>query len=150
MFYEDASTISYSSPSSNGNIFRVTGPLWEESNDDFPSQRPVTRSFDVLFDIHIYIWYMNKRLNIQLRHRWFETPPRSLWLRCNVTLVLWFATSRYDVMSTKRIISLIPQCTCSLSHDTPFKTEMCIFLFWMVYCGIFVYCRYCHNDNHKW
>ena len=35
--------------SSNGNIFNVTGPLWEESTGDrwFPSQRPETRSFDV-------------------------------------------------------------------------------------------------------
>ena len=35
--------------SSNGNIFRVTGPLWGESTGigAFTSQRPVTRSFDV-------------------------------------------------------------------------------------------------------
>ena len=33
--------------SSNGNIFRVTGPLCGE----FPAQRPVTRSFDVFFDL---------------------------------------------------------------------------------------------------
>ena len=32
---------------SNGNIFRVTGPL----SEDFPSQRPVTRSFGVYFDL---------------------------------------------------------------------------------------------------
>ena len=34
--------------SSNRNIFRVTGPLWGESTG-FPSQKPVTRSFDVFF-----------------------------------------------------------------------------------------------------
>ena len=34
---------------SNGNIFRVTGHLCGEFTgpDEFPSQRPVTRSFDV-------------------------------------------------------------------------------------------------------
>ena len=32
--------------SSNLNIFRVTGPLPEESIGGFPSQRPVTRSFE--------------------------------------------------------------------------------------------------------
>ena len=39
--------------SSSGNIFRVTGPLWGASpvTGGFPSQRPVTRSFDVFFDI---------------------------------------------------------------------------------------------------
>ena len=39
--------------SSNDNIFRVTGPLCEEfsGHDEFSSQRPVTQSFDVLFDL---------------------------------------------------------------------------------------------------
>ena len=38
--------------SSNGNIFRVTGPLCGEFTGpgEFPTQRPVTRSFDVFFD----------------------------------------------------------------------------------------------------
>ena len=42
--------------SSNGNIFRVTGPLCGE----YTAQRPVTRSFDVLFDLRL-----NKRLSKQ-------------------------------------------------------------------------------------
>ena len=39
--------------SSNGNIFRVTGPLCGAFTgpSEFPSQRPVTRSFDVFFDL---------------------------------------------------------------------------------------------------
>ena len=37
--------------SSNGNIFRVTGRLCVEFYGEFPAQRPVTRSFDVLFDL---------------------------------------------------------------------------------------------------
>ena len=39
--------------SSNGNIFRVTGPLCGEFTGpgEFPTQRPVTRSFDVFFDM---------------------------------------------------------------------------------------------------
>ena len=41
---------------------------------EFPSQRPVTRSFDVFFDLR-----RNKRLGKQSRSRWFETPSRSLW-----------------------------------------------------------------------
>ena len=57
--------------SSNGNIIRVTGPLCGNSpvTDEFPSQRPVTRSFDVFFDL---------RLNKQ---------------RCKqiVRLVIWYA-----------------------------------------------------------
>ena len=45
---------------------------------EFPSQRPVTRSFDVFFDLRL-----NKRLSKQSRRWWFETPSRSLWLNCN-------------------------------------------------------------------
>ena len=36
--------------SSNGNIFRVTGPL---VTGQFPSQKPVTRSFDVFLDLRL-------------------------------------------------------------------------------------------------
>ena len=49
--------------SSNGNIFRVTGPLCGEFTGpgELPTQRPVTRSFDVFFDLRL-----NKRLSKQL------------------------------------------------------------------------------------
>ena len=43
-----------------------------------PHIGPITRSFDVFFDLHL-----NKRLNKQSRRRWFETPSRPLWLHCN-------------------------------------------------------------------
>ena len=66
--------------SSDGNIFRVTGPLCGEFTGpgEFPTQRPVTRSFDVFFDL---------RLNIRVsKQSWgwcFETPSWSLWRQCN-------------------------------------------------------------------
>ena len=62
--------------SSNGNIFRVTGPLCGESSatNEFPAQRSVTRSFDVFFDLRL-----NKWLNKQSRGWWFETLLRPLW-----------------------------------------------------------------------
>ena len=43
------------------------------------SQRPVTRSFDVFFDLRL-----NKRLGKQSWGWWSETPSRSLWRHCNV------------------------------------------------------------------
>ena len=66
--------------SSNGNIFRVTGPLCGEFTGpgEFPTQRPVTRSFDVFFDLHL-----NKRLSKQPWGWWFETLSWSLWRQCN-------------------------------------------------------------------
>ena len=56
--------------SSNGNIFRVTGPLCGEFTGpgEFPTQRPVTRSFDVFFHLRL-----NKRLSKQPWGWWFET-----------------------------------------------------------------------------
>ena len=66
--------------SSNGNIFRVTGPLCGEFTGpgEFPTQRPVTRSFDVLFDLRL-----NKRLSKQPWGWWFETSSWSLWRQRN-------------------------------------------------------------------
>ena len=43
------------------------------------SQRPVTWSFDVFFDIRRNKWSCK-----QSRHQWFETPSRSLWLILSV------------------------------------------------------------------
>ena len=48
----------------------------------FPSQRPVTRSFDVFFYLRLSKWFSK-----QSRCRSFETPWRSLWRRCNDTCV---------------------------------------------------------------
>ena len=45
----------------------------------FPTQRPVTRSFDVFFDLHL-----NKRLSKQLWGWWLETLSRPLWRHRNV------------------------------------------------------------------
>ena len=45
----------------------------------FPSQRPVTRSFDVFFDLRL-----KKYLSKHSWLRWFKTPSRSLWRHCNV------------------------------------------------------------------
>ena len=49
-------------------------PFVRGTTDGFPSQRPVTRSIDVFFDLRL-----KKRLSKQSRRRWFETPSRSLW-----------------------------------------------------------------------
>ena len=86
--------------SSNGNIFRVTGPLCGEFTDHrwipltgyFPSQRPVTRSFDVFFDLRL-----NKRLSKQSRRWWFETPPCSLWRHCNVPVYISTVCQSYSL-----------------------------------------------------
>ena len=41
---------------------------------EFPSQRPVARSFDIFFDMHL-----NKRVSELSKPWWFKTPSSSLW-----------------------------------------------------------------------
>ena len=50
---------------------------------EFPAQRPVTRSFDVFFDLRL-----NERLSKQSRGWWFETQSHPLWRQSNVFSVL--------------------------------------------------------------
>ena len=64
--------------SSNWNIYRVNG--------SFPSQRPVTRSFHIFFDLRL-----NRRFSKESRRRWFETPSRSLCHHRNgVKCITWY------------------------------------------------------------
>ena len=74
------------------NHFRVTGPLCGDLTGpgEFPAQRPVTRSFDVFFDLRL-----NKRMSKQSWGWWFETLPWSLWRQCNV-LICWLCPSLLD------------------------------------------------------
>ena len=48
------------------------------------SQRPVTRSFDIFFDL-----LPNNRWTKQSWGWWFETPSRSFWRHCNATSYVW-------------------------------------------------------------
>ena len=48
---------------------------------EFHAQRPVTRSFDVFFDLRL-----NQPLSKQSWGWWSETPPSPLWRLCNVLL----------------------------------------------------------------
>ena len=47
---------------------------------ELPTQRPVTRSFDVFLDLH-----SNEQLSKQRWGLWFEMPPCPLRRHCNVT-----------------------------------------------------------------
>ena len=62
--------------SSNGNISAL---LAFRVGNSPATQRPVTRNFDVFFDLRL-----NKRLSKESRRRWFETQSCSLWRHCYV------------------------------------------------------------------
>ena len=56
-----------------------------------PHKRPVTRSFDVFFDLRL-----NKRLSKQPWGWWFETPSWSLWRQCNtLQMAAWIFLYHY-------------------------------------------------------
>ena len=57
---------------------KFTGYQW------IPSHTPLTRSFDVFFDLRL-----NNRSSKQSWCRWFETPSCSLWRHCNAATGPW-------------------------------------------------------------
>ena len=72
-----------------------------------PHKRPVTRSFDIYFDLRL-----NKRLSKQSRCWWLETPSRSLWRHRNVYVKSCYNWSSHnETWSHFRsilVISIIP------------------------------------------
>ena len=66
---------------------------------EFPTQRPVTRSFDVFFDLPL-----NKRLNRQWWGWWFEMLSHTLWRHHNVCA---------------RLIQVLPQL--NVSEHRPYR-----------------------------
>ena len=67
--------------SSNANIFALLAIRAGNSpvTGEFPAQKPVTRCFDIFFDLH-----MNKRLSNRSWGWWFETLSHQFWRPCNV------------------------------------------------------------------
>ena len=91
--------------SSNGNILSVSGHLCGEFTvtGKFPTQRPVTRSFDVFFDLRV-----NKRLSKQSWGWWrFETPSRPLWRQSNDSSESYKV--KYDDLYRKFCLSYSPK-----------------------------------------
>ena len=77
---------------------------------EFSAQRPVTRSFDVFFDLRL-----NKRLSKQSWGWWFETQSDSLWRHCNdmrglVCVVMWW-TLDIDITDFFLLIQ-VTECSC--------------------------------------
>ena len=75
-------------------IFAGNSPVTGE----FPAQRPVTRSFDVFFDLR-----PKKRLNKQSLGWWFETPSGSLWRHWRL---LWFVFTVWAIFNYHQISNI--------------------------------------------
>ena len=82
---------------------------------EFPTQRPVTRSFDVFFDMR-----PNKRLSKQSLGWWFETSSCSLWRQCNEqgkVWVIWSFSLAPQIRGEAMYISMIDfQWYCTKRH----------------------------------
>ena len=99
--------------SSNGNISALLTICAGNSpvTGEFPTQRPVARSFDVFFDLHL-----NKRLGKQSRGCWFETLSHPLWRHCNSTWIphwlrrqpwrIWVYQLSHNHSNTKKALTI--------------------------------------------
>ena len=114
--------------SSNGNIFRVTGPLCGEFTGpgEFPTQRSVTLSFDVFFDLR-----PNKWLSKQPWGWWFETPSCSLWRQCNDDIFscenflhLIICLNSLKLSASVNKIPLVQIMACCLNGTKPLSKPM--------------------------
>ena len=72
---------------------------------EFPTQRPVTRSFDVYFDLR-----PNKRLSKQSWGWWFETQSRPLWRHRNDDELIQISATH---LKTRNVRVLFLQMSCS-------------------------------------
>ena len=81
----------------------------------FPLQRPVTRIFDVFFDLSL-----NKRLGKQSRRRWFETQSRSSWRHWNSTKNCFVANiMKFYVLTTNNRTLALRVCGDENTSITP-------------------------------
>ena len=93
---------------------------------EFSSQRPVTRSFDVFFDLRL-----NKRLSKQSWGWWFETPMRSLWFFDKITSNIFHPYTVDDevhyvqagsfLVNKIHLVQELPAQRVSNIHDLPLK-----------------------------
>ena len=93
---------------------------------EFPTQRPVTRSFDVFFDLHL-----NERLSKQPWGWWYETLSRPLWHHSNKYL------SRHQCLNALNNINTAARERLRLIFQTHFLGENVLpFIHWRLLLGV--------------
>ena len=97
---------------------------------EFPTQRPMTQSFDVFFDLRL-----NQQLSKQLRRQCFEMPSPSLWCHCNVIIHVDFVwtimvRSRHNFAhdTTAQLLWHVQNCALIGSSQLELKIILLIFL----------------------
>ena len=102
--------------SSNGNVFRVIGPLCGE----FIGHRwiPLTKASGAELWFFLFCFYLrlNKRLSKQLWGWWFETPLSPLCRHCNGIALHWTDSSRIKGNIAFRYMQIRNPVDCRLSY----------------------------------
>ena len=98
-----------------------------------------TNKVSVDWNTSVYIFYNTKPTTTTFSHK-----DSCMGLICGKLLWLHHTWLKHindnHHRIWKRSLSQIPQCTYNITRNTPFKIEICTFLFWMVCCGIWVRC----------
>ena len=101
--------------SSNGNIFRVTGHLCGNSPvaGEFPAQRPVTRSFNIFFNLS------SRRPSFSVLHFcvYFDRASHFITSNCISELVIFMCVYTYIYVSY-----VIPQYHVFIVYINPITT----------------------------
>ena len=129
---------------------------------EFPAQRPVTRSFDVSFDLR------NQQLSNQWRHWWFETPSRSLLRHCIVYTTVVLIVSCFNVTALyndylylyKQLPVLVwgiwvklPRCMSEINHKHMraiwnLHPSTCMYIYIYIYmCVCVCVCQWAYDSN---
>ena len=129
--------------SSNGSIFRVTGPLCGE----FTGHRwtPCTRASDEEFWCVLFALRLNKRLNKQSWGWWFETPSCPLWRHCNArgrtymlqtipAMSVWWLHKSQNVPVPYPTMHHFVTGMCTCVHVS--VTKRALGINWLLHCGI--------------
>ena len=107
----------------------------------FPTQRPVTQSFEISFDLHL-----NKHLSKQSWGWWFETPSCSLWCHLNecsifrMSEIFGFLCGWLVHFIVARLLYVIPYHRNPLSQSWPNNldpNDLRGFVQWAIYSEIF-------------
>ena len=117
---------------------------------EFPTQRPVTRSFDVFFDL-----CLNKPVCKQSWGWWFETPAHSLWRHYNDPNSVYFPqTIRHTRVKDLGVAALHPGIDFSsqshVSTPCPFVKRLYmvpLIFMWVLSNPLQIPIIY-HNANH--
>ena len=88
---------------------------------EFTAQRPVTRSFDVIFDLRL-----NKRLSKQWWGWWFETLSHPLWRHRNDLLPGAWIVRRVSLWS--ELDKLLVSVNLNSFDELGQRSDICIFV----------------------